>query len=195
MVYTERMIVSITQFSKMTGKSRVAIYKAIEGERLFKTDDGKIDTDDPASMTFAASNSHNRGGQRTKLSQSGKEPADKKNEPSPRSQPQSRTGSHRGLDRSELENEKIRQQVIKLELENNIKTGAYVPRDMVQEKVLNPIDEFFIKMISDLPRSMLMSVKESLGAGMTDGEIERGLKSLLESHIKRAKADLRKGLR
>lgn len=188
MVYTERMIVSISEFSRMTGKSRPAIYKAIENERLFKTKEGKIDTDDPASMTFAASNSHNRGGQRTKLASVGKEPAQ-------RTQPQSRHGAHRGLDRSELENEKIRQQVIKLELENNIKTGAYVPRDMVQEKVLNPIDEFFIKMISDLPRSMLMSVKESLGAGMTDGEIERGLKSLLESHIKRAKADLRKGLR
>lgn len=182
------MIVSITQFSKMTGKSRVAIYKAIEGERLFKNEDGKIDTDDPSSMTFAASNSHNKGGQRTKLAQNGKES-------SIRPQPQSRTGAHRGLDRSELENEKIRQQVIKLELENNIKTGAYVPRDMVQEKVLNPIDDFFIKMISDLPRSMLMSVKESMGAGMTDGEIERGLKSLLESHIKRVKADFRKGLR
>jgi hypothetical protein len=165
------MLVTYQEFADVCGKSRQAIAKAVKTGRLEDAGDRKIDTESELAKMYSESNQHNTGGVRKS----------KKNIP--------QAGT---MDRASLENERLRQQIIKLDLENNIKIGKHVPRNLVEEYVIAPINELFIKIIADLPRTLLIEIKQAINAGMTDGEIEQKIKTHLESYIKRAKSSLKK---
>ena len=111
-----------------------------------------------------------------------------------RPEPKTERSKFSDLDRAELENERLRQQIIKLELENSIKTKENMPRKLVKERYLLPLEDLFIRLIADSPRTILLKIKECMGANMNDGEIERQLKLLMEAQIKRTKQALKKGI-
>lgn len=166
------MLVTPTEFAKATGKARSTIHKAIKSNRLALVD-GMIDTQDDLSVAFAGANQSNTGG---KYSSS------------------KSTGTLDGLDRAELENERLRQQILKLELENSIKNGDFISRKLVEDKILRPINDVFIRLIADLPRTALLNAKASINAGLSDGPAEKELKTLFEQNIRFAKEQLMRGL-
>lgn len=167
------MLLNITDFCKETGRSRPTIYKALKDGVLSFSVDKLIDTESPQVVTFLGRNRSNNGGKYS--AQKSKERYD-------------------SMERGELEDERLRQQIVKLELENAVKAEDLVDRDVVHDKIITPINELFIKMISDMPRTVLLEMRQSIGAGLLDGEIEKRLKGIFESNIKRTKRELLRGL-
>lgn len=189
------MLLNPTDFIKHSGKTRAAMYRALKAGRIHKNNDGLIDTEHPDSIAYCESNRHNKGvgsgthGLETVTASPTVSGAPK------RVTRTTRASAHRGKSRAELDAEKVLQSVVKLELENEIKMGNYIPKDLVEEKIIVPIDEFLIKMLADLPRTLVMAVRASIEAGMTNEEAEVGATDILESHVKRLKIELKRGLK
>ncbi len=181
------MLLNATDFIKHSGKSKPAMYKALKQGRLTKTDCGRFDTEDPDCIAYCESHKRNTGVRSPQTT-----PPDNKPQKPTR---KSVTSSHRGKSRAELEEAKLIQQVVKLELDNEIKIGNYIPREMVEEKLIKSLNDFLIKMLADLPRTLVMAIRSSIDANMTDGEVEIGARDVLESHVKRLKNELKRGLK
>jgi hypothetical protein len=166
------MKITRSQLSEHSGKSRQAIAKAIKAGRLKTDEDGNLDTDDPAVAAFIGNqNASDRQATSAK----------------------DFVASGSKYSRAELENKRIEQQIIKLQLENSIKSGDLVARSVVENIFIRPVNELFIRMISDMPRTILLNVKGWIKSGMSDAESEKELKRILEQNVKKMKEDLDRG--
>ena len=190
------MLLNPTDFIKHSGKTRAAMYRALKSGRIHKNENGLIDTEHPDSIAYCESNKHNKGVGVGTHGISQNEPHTHREQDRPKRVTRAtRASAHRGKSRAELDAEKVLQSVVKLELENEIKMGNYIPRDLVEDKIIAPINEFLIKMLADLPRTLVMAVRASIESGMTNEETEVGATDVLESHVKRLKQELKKGLK
>lgn len=174
------MKLTIKQLTEKSGKSRNAIYNALKKNppRLIRDEDGKIDEDDPLTVQFIGSQymSDAQPNKGIKLDS-----------------PISEEVAKEKLSRAELENERLSQQILQLKLKNAIQVGDAVSRSLVKSRFIDPVDDLFIRLISDLPKTVVSTVKTSIASGDTDGKSEMKVKRILERTLRLTKEKLKRG--
>ena len=177
-----------SQLAKIAGVSPAAVTKAIKKGRLVETEDGKVDQDHPLTIEYLSRS----------LQRQRKAAADDAAMPKPRAKG---GGRKPAADVSDLVQ---REQILKLKdkeqviltrkLKNAQMIGTLVLRDAVFRGVVNPIQTTFIRMLTDLSKTLAAQIVPLVKGGADEDEIEEFIRKGHSGLIKSLKKQLRQAL-
>lgn len=173
-----------SQLAQIAGVSPAAITKAIRAGRLTVLDDGKIDQDAADTVEYLSAALERK--RRDRATATGT--------------PKSRTpgGGRPALVKEDdfilerrLKIEDKKQVILKRKLDNAQKIGTVVLREDVERGIIGPIETTFVRLLTDLSKSLSGQIVPMVKGGATEEEIEvyiRGEHSALLKSLKKAMA-------
>lgn len=180
-------LVGKTEFARTAGVTPGAITKAIKQDRL-KVKDGKIDLDDPVTLEYLQKRAEARQAQMPPPRSRMRSPADEV--PGEEDEPEAKK-----MGRREFEIEKVKHQALYLRLRNANLIGTMVRREDVIRSVMNPVSTAFLRLLTDVSKTIAAQVKPMVQGGASTEEIETYIRGQHSTCVKNLKLQMKKALR
>lgn len=167
-------MLSVVKFAEYASTTKQSVYLAIRNGRLEKTGAGNIDETSKAALQFIESVNERKSRQRDEngtpkavVMKSGvinQAPGKKSSAPRAANIPEYAS-------KTDLEIERLRQQIIHLELKNQEQTGAVIARDKIDRLIFQPINTCHLRLMTDGMKSIVATLYPLIQGGATEQEV------------------------
>jgi phage terminase Nu1 subunit (DNA packaging protein) len=169
------------EFAVIAEVSQQGIAKAVKAGRITITK-GKIDTEGAETIEYLRQRKEVKVGHRSEPNHRPKQieqPVESESDDMPAAPPR---GSKAALDI-----ELTKQRVLSAQLKNALQIGTVVLREVYHKGIWQPINQAFIQMLADVPKSLAAQVVPAVKAGNDITEIESMIRKAMSSVIKAAR--------
>lgn len=94
-----------------------------------------------------------------------------------------------------LKSVKLIEEISERQLKNEERTGQLIYRSMVQEKIFGLIENAFLRILSDSPKTIAIELSDAVKTGETLEQLESRVRELLSKQIKSIKQQAQRALK
>jgi phage terminase Nu1 subunit (DNA packaging protein) len=165
-------LISKAELAKRAKCSRQTIYEAIGNGHFEAEENGKVNDSDPDVLYWLAT-------RQNKLA-----PSDEAVE----------AAQELAEDKKTLEVLKLQAQIEEIRLKNAERTSRLVDREVVERLIFSPLERAFVRLLTDVPRSLSSKVYNEVKAGGGLESIEKLIHDEMSRALKQIRDRVKKGL-